>query len=158
MAEPTTKTVSRPIASRTPAPRVAVTNRTLSPSEIRAIDRVMPLVRKESPAAALVITRLVRVASRVESTPGQPAEPEAGDALTALVSVAEAARVFQVTPQTVRNWTDKGWLPCERTPGGTRRIPRSALESAMTLSRSRPPVPDLTPEAITAIIGSPRRR
>jgi len=38
------------------------------------------------------------------------------------LSVGQAARALGVTPDTVRRWTSTGFLPCERTAGGHRRI------------------------------------
>jgi excisionase family DNA binding protein len=102
----------------------------------------MPRIRSEAPAAARVITRLMKAISA------------GSDETKTYVSPAEAARILDVTPQTVRNWADRGWLPCDRTFGKARRIPRTALASALTLSRPRPPVPDLDPEELAEIVGS----
>jgi excisionase family DNA binding protein len=38
------------------------------------------------------------------------------------LSVGQVARALGVTPDTVRRWTSTGFLPCERTAGGHRRI------------------------------------
>ena len=119
----------------------------LSDQDRQTVQAAMPAIRRDSPDAAKVIARLVKaiaVASVAQTTP--------------YASVAEAAQAFGVTPQTVRNWADRGWLPCERSFGGTRRIPRSALASAQALRRARPTVPDLSADQIDAIIGEPRRR
>jgi excisionase family DNA binding protein len=118
----------------------------LTDEERQAIDAAMPSIRRTSPDAARIITRLVRQAAAAPAVP-----------VRAHASVTEVARAFDVTPQTIRNWVDRGWLPAERTPGGTRRIPRSVLASAEALARSRPPVPALAPAQVEAILRAPRR-
>ena len=126
---------------------MAVTTPVLTEQDRQTVEAAMPSIRRESPGAAKIIARLVKAVASGEVAPATP-----------YVSVTETAEAFGVTPQTVRNWADRGWLPCERTFGRARRIPRSALASAQALSRSRPPVPDLTPAQIAEIIRSPRRR
>jgi excisionase family DNA binding protein len=118
----------------------------LTDEERQAIDAAMPSIRRNSPDAARIISRLVRLAA---APPAAPARAHA--------SVTEVARAFDVTPQTIRNWVDRGWLPAERTPGGTRRIPRSVLASAEALAGPRPKVPALTPAQVEAILRAPRR-
>lgn len=44
------------------------------------------------------------------------------------VGVAEAARLLEVSEQTVRNWSDSGLLETERTPKGHRRFTTEAIE------------------------------
>ncbi len=39
----------------------------------------------------------------------------------------EVAQVCEVTPVTIQNWIDKGWLHAYRTPGGHRRVRKEAL-------------------------------
>lgn len=119
----------------------------LTDQDRQTVKAALPRIRRESPDAARIIARLVKAVAS-----GQVAQT------TPYVSVTEAAEAFGVTPQSVRNWADRGWLPSERTLGRARRIPRSALASAQALSRSRPPVPDLTPDQVAEIIRSPRRR
>lgn len=60
----------------------------------------------------------------------------------------EAARICDVTPVTIQNWIDKGWLRAYRTPGGHRRVEREAL-LAFLESRG---VPHAFPERV----GPPR--
>jgi excisionase family DNA binding protein len=115
----------------------------LSDRDQQIVEEAMPRIRSEAPAAARIITRLMKAISAARS-----------DETRAYVSPAEAARILDVTPQTVRNWADRGWLPCERTFGKARRIPRTALASALALSRPRPPVPDLSPDELAEIVGS----
>jgi len=112
----------------------------------RAIAAAMPAIRRAAPEAAHILDDLLR-GEPVGAAP--PASP--------YISIAEVATVFDVTQQTIRNWVDRGWLPADRSPGGTRRIPRSVLASASALSRPRPPVPELSPEEIEAIVSAPRR-
>jgi excisionase family DNA binding protein len=44
------------------------------------------------------------------------------------VSVGKAASQLGVSPATVRNWVEKGYLHAFRLPSGVRRIPRSELD------------------------------
>ncbi len=41
----------------------------------------------------------------------------------------EVAEICDVTPVTIQNWIDKGWLRAYRTPGGHRRVLREDLLS-----------------------------
>jgi excisionase family DNA binding protein len=120
----------------------------LTPEEEQLIKDVLPAVRKTSPKAATLITRLVRAAAT-----GQP------ESATRFVSVREVAQAFEVTEQTIRNWVDRGWLPAERRWGrGPRRIPRSVLASATALSRPRPERRQLTAEQVDQLVNRPRKR
>lgn len=60
----------------------------------------------------------------------------------------EVADVCNVTPVTIQNWIDKGWLRAYRTPGGHRRVIREDLLAFLdsrnipyTLSEQIPPLP-----------------
>lgn len=44
------------------------------------------------------------------------------------LTVGQAARTLGVTPNTVRRWTATGFLPCERTAGGHRRIAQDDID------------------------------
>jgi len=115
--------------------------------EKQVVRNALPALRKTDPRAAVVVSRLVRSASRPVATPTRT-----------YLTVSEVATAFGVTDQTVRNWVDRGWLPAERPLGrGARRIPRSVLASAKALSRARPPVPERTPQEVEAILSAPRR-
>jgi excisionase family DNA binding protein len=128
---------------------MASTAPALTPEEEQLIRDVLPAVRKTSPKAATLITRLVRAAAA-----GQPES-----IATRFVSVREVAQAFEVTEQTIRNWVDRGWLPAERRWGrGPRRIPRSVLASATALSRPRPERKQLTAEQLDELVSGPRRR
>ena len=118
----------------------------LTPEEQATITAALPSIREAAPDAANIIVRLLDNAAAREMAPEQR-----------YASIAEVATAFDVTQQTIRNWADRGWLPCDRSPGGTRRIPRGVLASADALARPRPGTPDLTPEQIEAIVSAPRR-
>ena len=49
----------------------------------------------------------------------------------------EVAEICDVTPVTIQNWIDKGWLLAYRTPGGHRRVGKEALLSFLE-SRDMP--------------------
>lgn len=122
------------------------TTAVLTDEEQQTIKAVLPAIRRTSPDAARILSRLLRTIAKGKVAKASP-----------YASVVEVATAFDVTPQTIRNWADRGWLPSERTMGGARRIPRSALDSAEALARPQPATPDLSPEQIDAIIGAPRR-
>ena len=122
-------------------------NRSLTEEDRKAVQAVLPLVRRTSPEAAAIISRLLRAAAAIEESAVRP-----------YASVGEVARAFSVTDQTVRNWVDRGWLPADRRFGrGPRRIPRSVLSSANALNRPRPSIRDFTPDEMEAILARPRR-
>lgn len=118
----------------------------LTPEEQATITAALPSIRQAAPDAANIIVRLLDDAATRETTPERR-----------YASIAEVATAFEVTQQTIRNWADRGWLPCDRTPAGTRRIPRSVLASSQALSRPRPVPPDLSQSQIEAILSAPRR-
>lgn len=43
-----------------------------------------------------------------------------------LLTFAQVATFYQVTPRTVRTWADKGAVTVVRTPSGAPRVPASA--------------------------------
>ena len=55
------------------------------------------------------------------------------------VSLGEAAEIIGVHPATIRNWAERGELPCRRTPGGHRRFRRSDLEQWLETHRAARP-------------------
>ena len=118
----------------------------LTPAEQATITAALPSIRQAAPDAASIIVRLLDSAAARDVAPEQR-----------YASIAEIATAFDVSQQTIRNWADRGWLPCDRTPAGTRRIPRSVLASSQALSRSRPVPPDLSRSQIEAILNAPRR-
>lgn len=57
-----------------------------------------------------------------------------GDDLT----TSEVARLFGVSPETVKNWAKKGKIQCTRTEGGHRRYNRRKIyETAVRLGFAR---------------------
>jgi len=58
------------------------------------------------------------------------------------VSLGEAAQIVGVHPATIRNWAERGDLPCERTPGGHRRFRRSDLKQWIAARPMRPHTPE----------------
>jgi excisionase family DNA binding protein len=78
--------------------------------------------------------------------------PEQTEPDDELLTPAEVARLFRVSPKTVTRWADEGLLSCVRTLGGHRRFPAGAVralrERAATdatrpvaFDRSEPPPP-----------------
>jgi excisionase family DNA binding protein len=55
------------------------------------------------------------------------------------VSLGKAARILGVHPATVRNWADRGEVPCRRTPGGHRRFRRADLTQRADARHSSQP-------------------
>jgi excisionase family DNA binding protein len=54
------------------------------------------------------------------------------------VSTIEAAAYLGVTPQTVRNWVDRGWVKASRHHRlGRRQIPLAALDGVATSRAAR---------------------
>lgn len=49
-----------------------------------------------------------------------------------LRSVGFAAEQFQVSPGTVRNWIDKGYLRAVRLPSGHRKLPESEISKMLS--------------------------
>lgn len=45
------------------------------------------------------------------------------------LTLDETARLLEVCPTTVRRWTNKGALPCERSAGNQRRFKLSSIEA-----------------------------
>jgi excisionase family DNA binding protein len=49
-----------------------------------------------------------------------------------LLSISEAARLLEVSTDTLRRWADRGLIETVRLPSGHRRYPRSAVEAIRT--------------------------
>lgn len=47
--------------------------------------------------------------------------------IRALLSVGQAADQLEVSPSTVRNWVEKGYIQAFRLPSGVRRIPKEEV-------------------------------
>lgn len=61
------------------------------------------------------------------------------DMLDPILSLRHASKLLGVCPTTVRRWTNKGVLPCERTPGNQRRFRLSAVMDFMGTLRTPHP-------------------
>jgi len=60
------------------------------------------------------------------------------------LSVGEAARRLDVSPDTVRNYCKRDWVHCVRSRGGHRRITLRSIESFEEQRRPNQPNPQLT--------------
>lgn len=49
-----------------------------------------------------------------------------------LLSVGDAAEQLQISPGTVRNWIDKGYIAGVRLPSGHRKVPESEIAKLLT--------------------------
>jgi len=79
----------------------------------------------------------------MEQSPATPhsqsaSESAAASTKAALLTTSEAASVFGVTSQTIRNWDDKGFLQGTRTPKGYRFFDRAEVESKAKVLRENP--------------------
>lgn len=116
----------------------------LTREEIREVQAALPKFRRADPVAAAIVRRLVRAA--------RPAKQP-------YASVSEAARVFGVTDQTIRNWVDRGWIASEPRIGrGPRRISRSLVERAAAFAEPPEGVPLLDDDQLQARLEHRRRR
>lgn len=88
----------------------------LSATETKELERFATKIERTEPRVASVIRKAIAV--RVAPTAGQYA------------TVGQAAKVLQVSDQTVRNWLDSGWLTgIRRGPLRRRLILRSSLDA-----------------------------
>jgi excisionase family DNA binding protein len=118
----------------------------LTPHERREVEAALPAIAPISGAAADVLRRVLVGDQNGAGTEHLAESPEA------YASISEAARVFCVTPQTIRNWVDKGLLRAYRTPAGTRRISREALQRVAAFRASPRPGPKFSDAEIDEII------
>jgi excisionase family DNA binding protein len=111
------------------------------------VEGALPAIAPVSGAAADVLRRVLSAdqsGTGIERATG-PAEEYA--------SISEAAKVFGVTTQSIRNWIDKGLLAAYVTPAGTRRVRREGLERVAAFrARPRPPGPTYSDAEIAEII------
>ena len=71
------------------------------------------------------------------------------------LTTSEVASIVGVTPQTVRNWVDRGWIPSRRRHRrGRREIPREALDGLLAFRAANPiePATGLTDAQIDTAI------
>jgi excisionase family DNA binding protein len=45
-----------------------------------------------------------------------------------LLKIGEVAKMLNLSPQTIRDWVDKGWIDCVRLPSGHRRFRESEIK------------------------------
>ena len=89
---------------------------TLTSADIAELETLAYEIKASRPHASRLLRRVLKVAVR--------------PSVEGVLTTTEAARVLGVSDQTVRNWTDAGWLPSRRLHKlGRRLIPESALRS-----------------------------
>ena len=119
----------------------------LSPQERREVEAALPAIAPVSGAAADVLRRVLSAdqsGTGIERATG-PAE--------AYASIGEAAKVFGVTTQSIRNWIDKGLLAAYVTPAGTRKVRREGLDRVKAFRAvPRPPGPTFSDAEIADFI------
>lgn len=94
----------------------------LSPSDAATLRELEREIEGSRPEAARVLARLI----------GEP--PTSVEYLT----TSAAARLIGVTPQTVRNWIDRGWLRGRRArPWAHRRIAKADLDRLLEFRAAR---------------------
>ena len=78
-----------------------------------------------------------------------------------LLTIRQAAELLGVHPLTLRNWSEKGAVPCLRTPGGHRRYRLPDLQRVLTAPHQHPAtaaaVMQLVRRAVSAAVAAPRR-
>lgn len=74
-----------------------------------------------------------------------------------LLGITQAAKLLGVHPLTLRNWTEKGYVPFYRTPGGHRRFSRQELLVFLaTMNQATPEdgIVSVTKQAVQSAIAS----
>lgn len=93
----------------------------VSPDTLRNWEREGRLVPERTAGGArrynLNQLEAIKAGIRVKRTPSP----------TAMLSVSKAAKLLQVSPDTVRNWNNNGILVSQRTKGGARRFSKKTL-------------------------------
>ena len=78
-----------------------------------------------------------------------------------LLTIRQAAERLGVHPLTLRNWSEKGAVPCLRTPGGHRRYRPQDLQRMLAAPQEDPAtaaaVVQLVRRAVSAAVAAPRR-
>ena len=95
--------------------------------------------RPERPNGSTVVNRMdvaeVKAAAAAPPRKGRgPRKLESREELLArlldpTLTLEETSRLLEVCPTTVRRWTNKGVLPCERSAGNQRRFKLSSIEA-----------------------------
>ena len=57
----------------------------------------------------------------------QHQSPRPAPRVASFLRSAQVAEILQVSPKTIARWAQHGLLPCQRTLGGHRRYPESAI-------------------------------
>lgn len=77
------------------------------------------------------------------------------------LTIRQAAELLGVHPLTLRNWSEKGAVPCLRTPGGHRRYRREDLQRMLAAPHEDPAAAaaavQLVRRAVSAALVAPRR-
>ena len=78
-----------------------------------------------------------------------------------LLTIRQAAELLGVHPLTLRNWSEKGAVPCLRTPGGHRRYRPQDLQRMLAAPQEDPvtaaAIVQLVRRAVSAAVAAPRR-
>ena len=78
-----------------------------------------------------------------------------------LLTIRQAAELLGVHPLTLRNWSEKGAVPCLRTPGGHRRYRPQDLQRMLAAPQEDPAtaaaIVQLVRHAVSAAVAAPRR-
>ena len=78
-----------------------------------------------------------------------------------LLTIRQAAELLGVHPLTLRNWTEKGAVPCLRTPGGHRRFRPQDLRRMLAAPQEDPAtaaaIVQLVRRAVSAAAAAPQR-
>jgi excisionase family DNA binding protein len=109
-------------------------------NQLPGIDGIGPR-RTGEIAVSLIYAGLIQPDGTTRADPGT---------LPGNMKLPEVAAVFRVHPRTVIRWTDKGKLPCYRTPGGHRRFRAADIRALLT-----PPAPARQPPARTTTRPAP---
>ena len=119
----------------------------LTPRERSEVEAALPAIAPISGTAAEVLQRVL------DADPSRPGIRRATGPAEEYASISEAARVFGVTTQTIRNWIDKGLLAAYVTPAGTRKVRREGLDRVKAFRAvPRPPGPTFSDAEIAEII------
>jgi hypothetical protein len=119
----------------------------LTPQERREVEAALPAIVPVSVAAAEVLRRVL------DTNPGGNGIRRATGPAEAYASISEAAKVFGVTTQSIRNWIDKGLLAAYVTPAGTRKVRREGLDRVKAFRAvPRPPGPTFSDAEIADFI------
>ena len=87
--------------------------------------------------------------------------PSSGAVEHRLLTIGQAAELLGVHPLTVRNWSEKGTIPCLRTPGGHRRYRIGDLQRVLAAPQDDPAtaaaIVELVRSAVREAIARERR-